>query len=307
MKQINPIYEPLVTILLATYNGERYLAEQLDSIVWQTHTNWTILASDDGSNDQTLKILREYAITNVNGPRKGFAANFFSLIKQADSNSDYYAFSDQDDVWDPDKLERAIRWLKTVPNNEPALYCGRTLLVDEYLKPFGYSPLFAKPPGFLNALVQNIGGGNTMVFNRAAFNLLRQTQHSYAIVSHDWWAYLLISGAGGHIFYDPKSCISYRQHQANLVGCNSSWISRYYRMRMVFQGRLKSWIDRNNKHLYAVEQLLIPENKHQLEQFNAARHSRLFSRLIKIRQQGIYRQTYLGQLGLLIAAVFNKL
>ncbi|MFJ1269155.1 glycosyltransferase family 2 protein [Legionella lytica] len=296
-----------VTILLATYNGETYLKEQLESIIQQTHKHWHIFASDDGSNDRTMTILKHYKIQINNGPREGFATNFLFLITKVGMNSDYYAFSDQDDIWDPNKLTRAIDWLNLVPEDTPALYCGRTHLINDKSISMGYSPLFLKKPAFKNALVQNIGGGNTMVFNRAALCLLRQTKKHYNVVSHDWWAYLLISGAGGEVYYDSQPNLHYRQHNANIVGSNSNWMARIYRVRRLFQGQLKQWIDLNNKVLFSVSHLLTPENKKILEQFQLARRSPVILRLIKLMQLGIFRQTLFGQLGLLIGTLFNKI
>lgn len=301
------MHEPLVTILLATYDGEHYLKEQLDSIIQQTHKNWTILASDDGSRDRTLSILNEYNVVIQKGPSKGFAANFLSLIINANSNSDYYAFADQDDVWEASKLKHALTLLDAVPKNIPALYCGRTYLVDENLSYLGCSPLFKKKPSFKNALAQNIGGGNTMIFNQAALTLLRQTNNHNPIVSHDWWAYLLISGSGGTVYYDPTPRLYYRQHMTNLVGGNSNWLARFYRVRMLFKGRLKNWVTLNNNHLLEISHVLTPENKQILAKFELARQSWFGLRLIKIMKLGIHRQTIFGQLGFLVGLLFNKI
>lgn len=298
--------EPRVSILLATYNGEKYLEEQLDSIFNQTHKNHIVLASDDGSNDRTISIMKRYNLTIFNSPRKGFAANFLSLIAQANEDSSYYAYADQDDVWDSNKLSRAIDLLAMIPQGIPALYCGRTHLVDEGLISQGNSPLFKKKPGFKNALVQNIAGGNTMVFNAAAFSLLRNTLNE-CVVSHDWWTYLLITGAGGRVIYDSIPFIHYRQHRANLVGANIALTSRLHRIRKLFAGQFRSWINLNNQGLRNVSHLLTSENKQILEQFDRARHSGFIGRLIKIKKIGLYRQTLLGQLALTLALIFNKI
>lgn len=307
MPQPTPTHKPLVSILIATCNGETYLKEQLDSITQQTHEHWTIIASDDGSTDGTVPILKQYNATVYNGPHQGFAANFLSLITKAETDSDYYAFADQDDVWDPNKLTRALAWLETVPKDVPALYSGRTHLVDEQLMSIGYSPLFKRKPCFKHALAQTIGGGNTMVFNKAALTLLRQTTNHSDIVSHDWWTYLLVSGSGGEVFYDVQPYVHYRQHASNLVGSNSTWRTKLYRMQLLFKGQLKQWINLNNKSLLAVSYLLTPENKLTLEQFEIARQSCFSLRLIKILRLGIYRQTLFGQLGFMVGALFNKI
>ncbi|MFT4060242.1 MAG: glycosyltransferase family 2 protein [Legionella sp.] len=295
-----------VTILLATYNGETYLEEQLDSIANQTHQNCTIVASDDGSSDNTLSILKHYKVVIHHSPRQGFAANFLSLIAKVEDDSAYYAFADQDDVWYPNKLARAIDWLTTIPKETPALYCGRTHLVDENLRSQGHSPLFTKTPSFPNALVQNIAGGNTMVFNSATLALLKQTLNT-RIASHDWWAYLLVCGAGGQVHYDFTPYVHYRQHNANVVGSSVGFKAKLYRIRMLFKGRLRDWINLNNKGLLDASHLLTEENKYILQQFEQARQTSVIERLIKFYKLGLYRQTIAGQLGLVLGAVFNRI
>ena len=298
---------PKVTVLMATYNGAAYLEAQLDSIVQQQAVDVKIIASDDGSTDKTCDILKKYTPEIHQGPQKGFAANFFHVLKKANPDRTYYALSDQDDIWASHKLQRAIHWLATIDAQKPALYCARTLLVDEALKPLGYSPLFKKPPSFLNALVQNIGGGNTMVFNQAAYQLLRQTDNKHQVFAHDWFAYLLISGAGGAIFYDQTPSLQYRQHQKNILGNNMSLRARYTRIRMLFEGNLKSWITKNNQSLLEISHLLTEKHRNDLKAFEKARHQRFLPRLITMLRLGIYRQTNLTQLGLLIGIVCNKI
>ncbi|TGR60375.1 glycosyltransferase family 2 protein, partial [bacterium M00.F.Ca.ET.194.01.1.1] len=100
--------------------------------------------------------------------RQGFAANFRSMILDPRIDADCYAFSDQDDVWEPDRLESAIRWMEGEDIDMPLLFCSRTATISQTGIPAGYSPLFRRPPSFRNALVQSIAGGNTMLFNRKA-------------------------------------------------------------------------------------------------------------------------------------------
>ena len=303
---------PKVAILLCTYHGQRYLAEQLDSFADQTHLNWEVWASDDGSEDDTHAILEAYRqkwptgrLSIHSGPGEGFAANFLSLTCKATIEADYYAYSDQDDVWDSDKLDRAVRWLQTIPDNIPALYCSRTRLVDAENNEIGLSPLFSKSPSFANALMQNIGGGNTMVFNNSARALLRETEGNSPIVSHDWWAYMLITGCGGKVFYDDKPTLRYRLHAANLVGANFSWSARLQRIRMLWHGRFRNWNDSNIAVLRKLVNKLTPENRITLERFAKAREMSLVFRLINLKRSGIHRQTLLGNLGLIVAAIFR--
>lgn len=306
--------QPKVAILLCTYHGQHYLAEQLASFAAQTHTNWAAWASDDGSKDDTHSILEAFQqqwpagrLSIHFGPAEGFAANFLSLTCKADIAADYFAYSDQDDVWEADKLERAVRWLQTIPSHIPALYCSRTRLVDAQNKEIGLSPLFAKPPSFANALMQNIGGGNTMVFNTAARELLRQAGEGVPVVTHDWWVYMAVMGCGGQVFYDSYPSLRYRQHECNLVGMNATWGARFKRVHMLWQGRFRAWNDGNIAALGTLRNKLTPANRDILERFAKARQMSLIPRLIHLKRSGIYRQTLLGNLGLVAAAIFKKI
>jgi len=303
-----------IAILLCTMQGQRFLREQLDSIVRQTHRNWTIWVSDDGSNDDTHTILSEYR-TNLgdsrlfvhSGPSDGFAANFLSLACKAGVSADFYAFADQDDVWEVDKLALALNWLQTVPSHLPALYCGRTRIVDAKNQDIGFSPLFTKPPCFANALVENIAGGNTMMFNNAARRFLCKAGPEVKVVSHDWWTYLIVAGCGGRVFYDLTPMVRYRQHDTNLIGFKSSWSASMTRLRMLFYGRFQHWNDINLEALKTMRQHLTPENKFALDEFLKARNSPFIARQIRLRRSGIHRQTVLGNIGLFVASIFKKL
>jgi len=264
---------PTVTIVMATYQGERFLTEQLSSIAAQTHRNWRLFVSDDGSTDKTRAIVRELGaalrgrneVDLVDGPRKGFVANFLTSICRA-PETDYYAFSDQDDVWEPDKLERALSILQRVPKDRPALYCGRTCIIDVAGRSIGLSPAFLRPPSFANALVQSIGGGNTMVMNHAARELLRAAGPDIDVVSHDWWTYQFVSGAGGAVHYDLEPRLRYRQHASNSIGANNTFGARCKRLwLLLFEGRFKQWTDRNVRALGQVRHLLTRENRALLD------------------------------------------
>ncbi len=303
-----------VAILLCTYQGGPYLQEQLASFRTQTHTEWQVWTSDDGSLDNTLEVLESHRemwgtdrLTVFPGPRKGFAANFMSLVCRNEVHADYYAMSDQDDIWHADKLERAVQWLKTVPPGIPALYCTRTELVDDSGKKIGYSPLFTRPPTFANALVQNVAGGNTMVFNNTARDLLKAAGADVQVVAHDWWIYIVVSACGGKVFYDPAPSLLYRQHAENLIGANSGIGARLIRIGKLFQGHLKAWID---QHIIAMQPILprlSSENLALFNRFKTARQRSLIPRVFGIWRSGIYRQTPLGNLGLLVAAIFKRI
>lgn len=306
--------ESKVAILLCTFHGQHYLADQLDSFAAQTHQNWEVWASDDGSEDETHLILEAYRntwragrLSIHSGPAEGFTANFLSLTCKATIEADYYAYSDQDDVWEADKLERAIRYLNAVPTDMPALYCSRTRLVNAANNEIGLSPLFSRPPSFANALMQNIGGGNTMVFNNAARKLLREAGEGVPVVIHDWWAYLAVTACGGFVYYDSYPSVRYRQHGTNQIGISSGWGARFFRVRMLWRGRFSAWNDGHIDALRMLKGKLTPTNREVLERFVAARQMGLISRLFNFWRSGIYRQTFFGNLGLIAAAIFKKI
>lgn len=310
-KRLTP---PTLAILLCTYNGQRFLAEQLASFEYQTHTCWELWVSDDGSDDGTQDILHAFKnkfpnnkISIIKGPSEGFVSNFLSLVCNKNINADYYAYADQDDVWKADKIERAFQFLKSLPNGRPGLYCSRTELINESGNHIGYSPLFEKPPSFQNALIQNIGGANTMVFNQAARDILLLAGNQISVVSHDWWTYQLVSGLGGFVHYDSQPSILYRQHNKNIVGMNNSWVARFKRIHMLFQGRFREWNDRHITELSKLKKILTIDNQATLERFSQVRQNQVFKRLYQLRKSGVYRQTLFGNIGLIVAAVLKKL
>lgn len=144
---------PKVAILLCTYQGQHFLKDQLDSFAAQSHTNWEVWASDDGSEDGTHAILEAYQqkwpngrLSIHSGPAEGFAANFLSLTCKASIDADYYAYSDQDDIWESDHLARALDWLKTVPDDIPVLYSSRARYISANGAGQGFSTLFKRHP-----------------------------------------------------------------------------------------------------------------------------------------------------------------
>ncbi|WP_448110447.1 glycosyltransferase family 2 protein [Pseudomonas lini] len=302
-----------VAILLCTYNGAKFLGEQLQSFIRQTHKNWIIYASDDGSNDDTLKLLRAFRQTLgddrliiLNGPRQGFAKNFLSLIKNESITADYFAFSDQDDIWFEDKLERSIAQLNSAADT-PALYCSRTRLISADKRVLGFSPLFSAPPHFRNALVQSIAGANTMLINAQARALLALTPEDAAIVAHDWLTYLLVTGCGGEVVYDPLPTLDYRQHSGNLIGANAGLKEQLIRISKMCSGRFSEWSNQNLLILDSFQQKLTADNQLALDRFKTARQSPFFQRLSLMKTAGVYRQTTKGNVSLFVAACLNSI
>ena len=222
--------------------------------------------------------------------------------------ADLYAFSDQDDVWMEDKLAKAVTYfLNAAPNQStPRVYSARTKLVDEKLQPLGFSPLFIHPTSFCNALLQSIAGGNTMVFNHAS-KLLLEEAGIQQVVSHDWWLYQIVKGAGGIVYYDAEPSILYRQHASAVIGNNSSINAKVQRMYQVINGRFKNWNTINYTALMNVNHLLTQDNQDILNIYGKLRGASLKDRFRLLEICGIYRQTWRGTLSLWIATIFNRI
>ena len=311
MTKINK--NPAVAILLCAYQGQKFIQEQLDSFTSQTFKDWQLYISDDHSDDNTLEIIKQFKIkTNddriiYTGPQSGFASHFFSLTEHSNINADFYAWSDQDDIWRKHKLTRAVKWLEKQPKNRPAVFCSRTCLVNEHNKIIGFSPLFEKPKTFKNALVQNVGGGNTMVFNQKARDLFLKVEKEFEIISHDWLMYQIVSSCGGEVFYDFSPLVRYRQHDSNAVGQNNTWMARYKRFRMILKGRYRYWNHQNIQILESLKSELTPENYKTLKMWTTLRQSSLIKRICLLRKSGIYRQTFLENVTLYVTAFLGKL
>jgi len=300
------------TILLCTRNGASFLDIQLRSLAEQTAPVVNLHVSDDGSTDETLTILKRWerswtkgAFRIEQGPQRGFAENFRSLVLRA-SDDDYLAFCDQDDLWHPDKLESASDALRGLFQT-PALYGGRSVLVDKHGQQIGFSPHFKRPPGFGNALVQSLAAGNTMVLNRSGFEVLRESAHRTDFLMHDWWAYLLISGSGGHIHFDERPHIDYRQHEGNVLGGRVALARRPQRLLELWNGKYVKWNAANLQSLDACRDLLSDPALELVEKFRRIRQRHGAAAVLELRSSGLYRQTGRGDMALALAAFFHRL
>lgn len=210
-----------VLVLMSTYNGEKYLEEQLDSLINQNNVKISILVRDDGSTDKTISILERY---KANGKLDYYcgsnlkpAGSFMHLIMNA-PESDFYAFCDQDDVWLPDKLTNAIRSLK-LKKLKPAMYYHAMNLVDNNLIKFGYyyrDEKYSKSLK-LSYLFGDEIAGCSMVWNNELHRVLRTYMPSY-ITMHDGWVHRVCLCVKGTVIADKTPYINYRIHGDNAVG-----------------------------------------------------------------------------------------
>ena len=298
--------------MLASRDGKPFLARQLQTIAAQRWPEIDLWVSDDGSTDGTLAILDD-AVAHwskgfaqlTQGPQTGNPSdNFRALLLGLESVPAAVALADQDDLWAPDKIERAMAALSSYADR-PAVYCGRTQLIDAADRDIGLSPAFNRPPSFRNALVQSLAGGNTMVLNAAAAELVRESLRRTSVLAHDWWIYMIVSGAGGAMHYDLSPTVKYRQHGNNAVGSNSGLNSRVDRLRKVFAGRFREWNDRNQAALDRCRDLLTPEANRTLDVFAKMRSGGPLSRLAALRKGHFFRQTAGGNIMLVVACALG--
>lgn len=209
-----------VAVLLATYNGEKYLSEFLESLSAQSFKGFELFVRDDGSSDRTLNILADYSsrlsiIILEHTERLGAAKSFIQLLVESGGYFDCYMFADQDDYWHLEKIERAQAKLSEKKNEMPTLYCAGLELVDSSLSHIS----FPSPPrviSFNNALVENVATGCTIALNGKARRLVIDNLPRL-LTMHDWWLYVIFS-AIGKVVYDDFTALKYRQHDGNAVG-----------------------------------------------------------------------------------------
>ena len=229
-----------VAVLMSTYNGEKYVVDQMDSIRAQKGVGIDLYIRDDGSSDRTLDTLEEYAKKYSNifiqkGDNIGVGNSFMSLVYAVRSNYDYFAFADQDDIWLEAKVQTAIHSIEKTTS--PALYVSNQTLVDKDLEVLGSRFSSAPSTEFRQILCQNKVSGCTMVWNRCLQDLLsdparRPSKQLLANRIHDVWV-AMTAAVTGEIIYDSDSYILYRQHQDNVVGVKKTNIIRQWMRKIV--------------------------------------------------------------------------
>lgn len=267
-----------ILVLVSTYNGEQYLSQQLDSILNQKGVDVSILVRDDGSSDNTILVLEDYEnrYQNVHyyqGTNVGPIMSFFDLLKHA-NGYDYYAFCDQDDVWDNDKLFCAIKMLSKEPDSIPVLYCSNLKVVDENLNfcrkahsiKYDTSKRYA-------GLVDFYAVGCTEVFNQKAADVTNAHIRKDCLM-HDSWVFM-VCNFFGKIIYDVEAHINYRQHGHNVVGTNKDWKSK-------IKARVNRAADRTVQPRLKNAQVILDEFKDMLDRKD----------LQKVRRMSEYKKSF---------------
>lgn len=309
---LNPTKSNPVTILLSTYNGSKFIQQQLDTLYRQSYPNIRILVRDDGSSDATRNILAGVQLKGLvdileSSNNLGPALSFFELLRQAAlTETVYVAFCDQDDVWQPEKITQAVTALSGVVDDRPAMYCARVELVDEHLKhiSFGDAP---RKIGFGNALVENIATGCTIVLNRKAIDLLCENLPSSPQM-HDWWCYLVLS-CFGEVIFDPAATMKYRQHGNNTIGVATNSFARYGRRfrRFFGRGKQRAWCSDHAVTFLNIYGDRIPAlERHIIDHFIASKSS-LWQRLKLVLSRKVWRQKWIDNLILRILILINRI
>lgn len=225
-----------VNILMSTYNGQRFLAQQLDSVLNQTYKDWTLLIRDDGSSDRTPEIIADYAsrdprIHFINPDKRenlGVVKNFYTLLKYQEA--DFYFFCDQDDVWLPEKLEFQMEELLSESPSIPKMVYMDLKVVDVNLNVINDSMIKSQShhanTKLIQELTENTVTGGVSGINHALAQLWRTTDN---VIMHDWYLAILAT-AFGKLVYIDKFGELYRQHDNNVLGART------------LSKRLKKWL-----------------------------------------------------------------
>lgn len=286
-----------VLVLMSAYNGSMYIKEQIRSIMQQeTECRIDLRIRDDGSDDNTCEIIeeaqREYPgrVELVRGKRIGYNASFFCLLAGASGYS-YYALSDQDDYWLPNKIQNACEHLDRCQADIPLLYASRSYLVrDGDMQPYGKTRAQRKELSIYNTIIQNICPGHTQVLNNALLELLKNDVDISRIYVYDAWITNL-AVLYGKLIFNNNAYTLYRQHNSNQLGADGT------RLRQLFRSFQRLQIGEGKKYRRQIEyfvecnreKLIIESFLDELEAFI---HTTLLSKRIKyIFNSKLYRQS----------------
>ncbi len=270
-----------VNVLLSTYNGQDFLAEQLDSLLVQEGVKIILHVRNDGSTDKTKDILESYKekfdqVKIEYGNNLGAKWSFMELLKNADTNCDYYSFCDQDDVWLPRKTIAGISAIKKLENETPeapTLYFSRIQYVDKNLVPTKKTAYQANV-SFCNSLIQCSATGCAIIINSVARKTIINKTPSF-IMMHDWWCYLVCSTLGC-VIYDDNCYLYQRKHLNNLTGHTTSLFRlSEKRIKMLIENkkRNQSFINQIECFHHEFNEIIPTDKKKIIEQFIASNKS----------------------------------
>lgn len=223
-----------VTVLMSTYNGEKFVKDQIESILKQDNVDVSLIIRDDGSTDDTLSVINNYSkrkeVTIVKSSENlGYKNSFLTLLKHIPETSEYVAFSDQDDLWLPEKLEKAVQKLEYINATPYKLYYSSLMFVDQSLNILGKKSFSNFDNTFGAEMVRNSAAGTTMVFSRELADLAVKSDRVFDLPDgHDSWIFKLNLAVGGKVAYDDDSYILFRRHENNVSNAGKKWINKLF-------------------------------------------------------------------------------
>ena len=301
-----------IQILMAVYNGEKYLRAQLNSLIEQTFTDWQLLISDDNSSDGSLAVINEFCerdprITLVlENEHYGCAkAHFMALLRLADAP--YVMTCDQDDVWDADKVEYTFNAMKSRESAglKPLLVCTDLRVVDEDLNLIApsflaYSKMDASKRDFGYFLASCLVTGCTMMVNEPLLKLLQTPVRDDAIVMHDWWA-SLVAAAFGEVVHLDQATISYRQHSDNSVGAEKFSVASALKAIDEKAQTESSAIDQAREFKRVFSDSMTSQQSAQVDAFLKIRDARPVKRVVLLTRARVWRKGVMRNAGTLLA------
>lgn len=313
------VNETTVAICMATYNGERYLREQIDSILSQTYENWVLFIRDDHSGDRTPEIIQKYTveypekIIQITDPSlEGGSAkqNFASVLAWVSCKYAfrYFMFADQDDVWLDTKIEKSLRLMRKqeAQSHRPLLVHTDLQVVDQDLTVIGesffaYRTLNPMVTDLRHLLIQNNVTGCTMLWNKALNDLL--DLQNEAVAMHDWWI-ALTACAFGEICVLKEATVCYRQHRNNVVGATKVNSIGFILKRLANIGyvrkTLRMAVEQAAYFVYRYSDQLDDECKHILQKFSALYSHNKFVRMLTVCRESFLKQGWIQIIGELL-------
>ncbi|HEM2547512.1 TPA: glycosyltransferase family 2 protein [Streptococcus suis] len=284
-----------VNILMSTYNGQQFLAEQIRSIQEQTFADWTLLIRDDGSSDQTKDLLQDFArqdsrirLIDIEELKNiGVIKSFHRLVQY--EKADYYFFSDQDDVWLPDKLEVSLQEAQSYPADQPLMVYMDLTVVNQDLEVMSESMIRSQShhanTQLVEELTENTVTGGVAMINYALAELWTGTED---ILMHDWYLALLASALGKLVFIDKPGEL-YRQHADNVLGARtlSKRFKKWIRPHILFKVYWELIKNSQKQASFLLDKPLSPADRELVQAFVTIMDKPLLERYQILKKYGL--------------------
>lgn len=309
---------PKVAVLMSAYNGKKYIREQIESILSQTYPDIRIYIRDDGSSDGTDRLLSDYEkagkITLLRGENVGYIKSFFQLLILCD-RADYYAWCDQDDIWETDKIERAVRALEETERAgrqdskkcQPLLYFSDYDYYDEEMNYQEHGLDHKRGPSFANSLMDCITLGFNSVFNHEARRMMEENIPEHCC-GHDWWTYMVCAAFGQVIYDRGYRSVKYRRMESSVSPGGKNFIElQIWRFKKFF---MNDYFAKIREQLYEFSDIyggqLCTKDKRVMNLFSRKKYS-LFRSLKKAFYPVYFRQGVLEELMVRVLFLLGKL